>query len=88
MKTSRIRNAKVRAAIVKPGDLPIARVADRLGRSYSWVYTRRARIGRDNVYRYKGVIFIRPDGFDKLAVMSARSPKRGRPRGHASLLDS
>jgi len=70
----------LRAVMVKKGDLPIARVASQLGRSYSWVYARRDRIGRENVFKYKGVIFIRPAGFDKLAAMSARAPKRGRPR--------
>lgn len=77
-----------RNVIVMPGDLPIARVARRLGRSYSWVYSRRDKIGRENLYRYKGVIFIRPAGFDALAVMSARAPKRGRPRVPISFLDS
>ncbi len=70
----------LRTEMVKDGDLPIARVAALLERSYSWVYTRRDKIGRENVFRYKGVIFIRPAGFDKLAAMSARAPKRGRPR--------
>lgn len=67
------------------GDLPIAKVAEKLGRSYSWVYTRREQLGREHVFRYKGVIFIRPAGFDKLAIMSARAPKRaGRPRLNVS----
>lgn len=65
---------------VRNGDLPIARVATHLGRSYSWVYSRRDQIGRENVFKHKGVIFIRPAGFDRLAAMSARAPKRGRPR--------
>lgn len=78
----------VHAAMVKPGDLPIAKVAKRLNRSYSWVYSRRGQIGRENVYRYKGVIFIRPAGFDKLVVMNVHAPKRGRPRIPVTLLDS
>ena len=70
----------LRQVMVKKGDLQIARVARLLKRSYSWVYTRRGKIGRDTVFKYKGVIFIRPTGFDKLAAMSARAPKRGRPK--------
>lgn len=70
----------LRQVMIKKGDLQIARVATVLKRSYSWVYTRRGKIGRDNVFKYKGVIFIRPAGFDKLAAMSARAPKRGRPK--------
>ena len=65
--------------MVKPGDLPIARIAAQLHRSYSWVYARLEEVGRENVFRYKGVIFIRPPGFDRLAVLSARAPKHGRP---------
>ena len=75
---------KVRRVMVKKGDLQIARVAEHLGRSYSWVYTRTGQIGKDNVFKYKGVIFIRSAGFEKLAVMSARAPKRGRPRAAAA----
>lgn len=69
----------VRAVMVKPGDLPIAQVARKLSRSYSWVYQRRDQVGRENIFRYKGVIFIRPPGFDRLAILSARAPKHGRP---------
>ena len=70
----------LRQVMVRKGDLQVAKVAKLLKRSYSWVYTRRTQIGRDNVFKYKGVIFIRSAGFDKLAVMSAKAPKRGRPR--------
>lgn len=70
----------LRRVMVRKGDLQIARAAKMLGRSYSWVYTRRMQIGRTNVFKYKGVIFIRPVGFEKLAAMSAKAPKRGRPR--------
>lgn len=71
---------KQRRVTVEKGDLQIARIAKQLGRSYSWVYVRLAELGKENVFKYKGVIFIRPAGFDKLAIMSAKAPKRGRPR--------
>ena len=74
------KKKNLRQVMVRKGDLQIARAAVLLERSYSWVYTRRTKIGRENVFKYKGVIFIRPAGFDKLAAMSARAPKRGRPR--------
>lgn len=74
----------LRRVMVKEGDLQVARAAKMLGRSYSWVYTRRTQIGRNNVFKYKGVIFIRPAGFEKLAAMSAKAPKRGRPRIQAA----
>ena len=70
----------LRRVAVRKSDLQVARAAKMLGRSYSWVYTRRTKIGRDNVFKYKGVIFIRPAGFEKLAAMSAKAPKRGRSR--------
>jgi hypothetical protein len=74
----------LRRVMVKEGDLQVARAAKMLGRSYSWVYTRRTQVGRTNVFKYKGVIFIRPVGFEKLAAMSAKAPKRGRPRIQAA----
>jgi len=65
---------------VRPDDLTIVKAAKLLSRSYSWVYSRLKELGRDNTIRHKGVIFIRSRGFDKLAALSARAPKRGRPR--------
>lgn len=71
---------EVRAALIKVGDLPIVEAAQKLGRSYSWVYTRRDRLGRNNIYRYNGVLFIRVGGMRKLKELSKQAPKRGRPR--------
>lgn len=70
----------VNKAVAKPGDLTISKAAKLLKRSYSWVYTHLKDLGRDQTVRYKGVIFIRAKGFEKLAAKSALSPKRGRPR--------
>ena len=71
---------RLRQVMVRKGDLQISQIAKLLKRSYTWVYARRAKIGRDNVFKYKGVIFVRPAGFEKLAAMSAKAPARGRPR--------
>ena len=70
----------VREVMIKKDDVTIPQAAKMIERSYSWVYARLVDIGRSNVVRYKGVIFIRAAGLDKLAAMSARAPKRGRPK--------
>lgn len=53
-------------AIRKDGDIMIQDAARRLNRSYTWVYYRLPELGK-NTYRYKGVIFIRAAGLDRVA---------------------
>lgn len=66
-------------AVRQPGDMMITEAAARLNRGYTWVYERLPRI-HTQVYRYKGVIFIRQAGFCQLQEFNARAPRRGRPR--------
>jgi hypothetical protein len=66
----------------KKGDKVIVEAAKVLGRSYSWVYVRLPKLAKKDTYLDRGVIYIRKAGIDRLAVMSVRAPRLGRPKKH------